>query len=65
MATILARTKCSLIELSSDNLEMADNFGIFEEERTGYTCPISVPNIAGMQGEDKRLMTEIKKDNHE
>jgi hypothetical protein len=64
MSAILARTTFSLIEISSDNLEMADNFGISEEERTGYNFPTSVPYIYEMQEQDKKLMIQIKKDSH-
>jgi hypothetical protein len=59
-----ARTKYSLIEPSSDNLEMADNFGISEEVGTSYTFPMSVPYMAKMQEQDNKFMTEIKNDNH-
>jgi hypothetical protein len=48
MAAILDMSKCSVEELSFDNLEMAENFGISEEERTGYTFSMSVPYIAEM-----------------
>jgi chorismate mutase len=43
---------------------MANNFGISEEERTGYTFPMSAPHISETQEHDKKLMTEIKKDNN-
>jgi hypothetical protein len=55
LTAILARTTCSLDELTS-------NFGSAEEE-TDYTFPMSVPCIYGMQENDKKLMGEIKKDN--
>jgi hypothetical protein len=64
MAVILGSTECSLMALTSDNLEMAENFGIYDEERTGYTLPMSFPYNAEIQENDKKLMAEIKKDNH-
>jgi hypothetical protein len=53
MTAMLDRTKCSLIELSFENLEMADDFGVFEEEMTGYTFPMSIPYISEMQEQEK------------
>jgi hypothetical protein len=42
---------------------MAENFGL-EEDDTDDTFPMSVPYIAEMQENDKKLMAEIKKDYH-
>jgi hypothetical protein len=64
MAAILARSKCSVGEISFDNLEMADNFGLSVQERTGYTFPMSVSYLTEMQEQDKKAMRDIKKDNH-
>jgi hypothetical protein len=37
---------------------------LVKQERTDNTFPMDMPYIAEMQEKDKRLMMEIKKDNH-
>jgi hypothetical protein len=64
MAATMARSPCILNHLDPDVFENAENFGETTKERDDYTFPMDMPYITEMQEKDKRLMTEIKKENH-
>ena len=64
MVAFITRTPNLEQTLTPDHFEMAENFGIDTKERNDYTFPMDIPYIAEKQKEDKRLMTEIKKENH-
>jgi hypothetical protein len=68
MSAIISRTEIINDELSpTDDLEMAEAFGIKSKKKTKdeeYEFPMQIPYIAKMQNKDKLLMKELTKSDH-
>jgi hypothetical protein len=62
--TFQCRTEYILNDLEPYVFENHENFGETTKERTDYNFTMDMPYISEMQKKNKRLMTEIKKDNH-